>query len=148
MVPGLLAGNAGGSMSGGVVTASLLPERGVRRRHEEADTQAAVMAFLAWALPADAIAHHSPGEGKRTKGAQVALRRSGHRAGWPDIEIIWRGRALFVELKSASGRISPAQRDTHKRLIYAGAEVCVCRTREQVEAALLEIGVPLRGRLS
>jgi hypothetical protein len=132
----------------GVVTASLLPERGVRRRHEEADTQHTVMQFLARALPDNAIANHSPGEGKRSKAAQVTLRRSGYQAGWPDIEILWRGKTLFIELKSAAGRLSPAQRETQRKLIYCGFDVCVCRSPEDVQAALLEIGIPLKARLS
>jgi hypothetical protein len=59
------------------------------RQYPEAELQHAVMLFLAVALPPDAIAHHSPGEGKRTKAAQATLTRSGYRKGWPDIEIVW-----------------------------------------------------------
>ncbi len=117
----------------------------VRRRHDEADLQAAVMAFLRSALPPDAVANHAPGEGKRSKAAQAALVRSGYRKGWPDIEVVWRGRAYFIELKAAHGIMSAAQRETHRQLVYAGAEVMVCKSVEQVEAALREAGMRLRG---
>jgi hypothetical protein len=127
-----------------VVTASLLPERTLRRRHEEDDLQAQVMAFLHLALPFDAVANHSPGEGKRTKAAQAALVRSGYCRGWPDVEIIWRGKVYFLELKAAGGTVSAAQRETHRRLIYAGAEVCLCRSLGQVEAQLRVVGMKLR----
>jgi hypothetical protein len=114
------------------------------RQYPEADLQHAVMLFLAAALPRDAIAHHSPGEGKRTKSAQAALSRSGYCKGWPDIEIVWRGRVYFIELKAARGVLSAAQRETHRRLVYSGAEVVVCRGVEGVERALRDAGMPLR----
>jgi hypothetical protein len=106
------------------------------------------MKFLDVALPAEAIAHHSPGEGKRSKGAQVALRRSGYKAGWPDILVIYRSKAFFIELKAPHGRMSPAQREMARKLIYCGAAVCMCRSVAEVEASLLEAAIPLRGRLS
>ena len=37
------------------------------------------------------------GEGKRSKAAQAGAVRSGDRKGWPDIEVVWRGRAYFIE---------------------------------------------------
>jgi hypothetical protein len=134
-------------VSAAVATASLLPSP-PRRRHEEANLQTQVMAFLRWALPPDAVANHAPGEGKRTKAAQAALVRSGYCKGWPDIEIIWRSRAYFIELKAPHGVVSPAQRETHRRLIYAGAEVMLCKSLEQVEAALREAGMRLRGSVA
>lgn len=114
------------------------------RRQDELELQAAVMTFLGWALPPDAIANHSPGEGKRTRRAQADLRRSGYQAGWPDIEVIWRGRGIFIELKGKRGVLSAAQRETRRRLIYCGCEVCLCRSVPEVEQALREIGIPLR----
>jgi hypothetical protein len=108
------------------------------------ELQYAVMLYLAAALPHDAIAHHSPGEGKRTKSAQATLSRSGYCKGWPDIEIVWRGRVFFIELKAARGVLSKAQRETHRRLVYSGAYVVICRTVDDVERALRVAGVPLR----
>jgi hypothetical protein len=128
-----------------VVTSSLLPELDVVRRHEEADLQAAVMAYLALALPPNAIAHHSPGEGKRTKRAQWELKRSGYQTGWPDIEIVFRGRIFFIELKRPKGgSLSPAQRECRRRLEYCEAPVMLCRSVPEVEAQLREACIPLR----
>jgi hypothetical protein len=118
------------------------------RRHDEDDLLHAAMQYLRIALPHDAIAHHSPGEGKRTKAAQALLSRSGYCKGWPDIEIVWRGRIYFIELKAARGVLSASQRETHRRLIYCGAEVMLCRSVEGVEAALREACVPLRASVS
>ena len=115
-----------------------------QRKHDEDDMLHTTMQYLKVALPPDAIAHHSPGEGKRSKGAQIALSRSGYCKGWPDIEVIHRGRAYFIELKAARGVVSAAQKETHRRLIYCGAEVMLCRSPEDVERSLRECGVPLR----
>lgn len=127
----------------GVVTASLLPDP-PRRRHEEDSLQATVMEYLDLALPPDAVAHHSPGEGKRTKAAQAKLRRSGYKAGWPDVEIVWKGRSFFVELKAQRGTLSAAQRQMIDRLHLCGAAVVLCRSLEGVENSLREMGLPLR----
>ena len=130
-------------MSSAVATASLLPSP-APRRHEEADIQHAVMQYLGWALPADAIAHHSPGEGKRTKRAQAELKRSGYNPGWPDVLVIHQGRCFFIELKAAKGIVSAAQRAMMAKLYYCGCEVLICRGVPEVQAALQHLGVPLR----
>jgi hypothetical protein len=130
-----------------VTTATLLPDP-PRRRQEELGLQTMVAQYLGWALPADAIAHHSPGEGKRTKRAQGELKRSGFVTGWPDIEVCWQGRVIFVELKSRTGALSPAQRAAHNKLRYCGCEVITCRSLECVENSLRELGLPLRATVS
>jgi hypothetical protein len=132
------------------VSASLFEDRTrAARRHEETDLQAQVMEFLDLALPPDAVAHHSPGEGKRTKRAQGELKRSGYKAGWPDIEIVWRNHSnIFIELKSARGVMSDAQRHTQRRLTYCGCVVLMCRTLACVETSLKELGMPLRASVS
>jgi hypothetical protein len=116
----------------------------VKRNNEEAKLQAQVMQYLALALPQDAVAHHSPGEGLRSKRAQGELVRSGHKKGWPDIEIVWRGRVFFTELKAPGSYPSAAQREMHKRLMYCDAPVMLCRSLAEVEAQLREACVPLR----
>jgi hypothetical protein len=120
----------------------------VKRNNEEEKLQAAVMQYLALALPHDAIAHHSPGEGLRSKRAQGELARSGHKKGWPDIEIVWRGRVYFIELKVPGSYPSAAQREMHKRLMYCDAPVMLCRSLPEVEAALREACVPLRASVA
>lgn len=113
----------------------------------EATLHAAVAQYLNLALPADAIWHHSPNEGKRGWRAQAAIKREGVRAGWPDIEIVWQGRVYFIELKAPKRNLSPAQKALHPRLRAAGALVMTCRTPEEVETILSLWGVPLRARL-
>jgi hypothetical protein len=133
----------------GVVTASLLPDL-PRRKHEEDDLLYAAMEFLDLALPIEAIAHHSPGEGKRSKRAQGHLKRSGYRKGWPDIQILWRGHSdVFIELKVPGRAPDPDQRELHKRLtICCGCVVIVCKTLGCIEESLRELGMPLRARVA
>jgi hypothetical protein len=134
-------------MSSAVATASLLPEP-APRRHAEDDLQRACCAFLEWALPPDAVFYAVPNGGKRHKREAARMAGLGLRAGVPDLAIVHRGRALFVELKSGRGVMSPAQRSMAQRLNYAGAAVCCCRSVEEVEAALREACVPLRGSVA
>jgi hypothetical protein len=131
-----------------VVTATLWEKQRAPRRHEEADLLHASMHYLDWALPPDAVACHSPGEGKRSKSAQIALRRSGYKAGWPDICIVYRGRALFVELKTAKGVMSAAQKAMTRKLVYCGADVICARSLPDLEAALREACVPLKASVA
>lgn len=117
----------------------------VKRNNAEEVLQAQVMQYLAVALPDGAVAHHSPGEGLRSKRAQGELKRSGYQKGWPDIEVIYRGRSTFIELKAPGGYPSAAQRMMHQRLEYCGCPpVMVCHSGPAVEAALRGLGFPLR----
>jgi hypothetical protein len=106
------------------------------------------MQYLELALPYDAVAHHSPNEGKRSLRAQRELKRARCRPGWPDIEIVWRGRFYGIELKTPRDAPSKAQRETHRRLHYCGATVVTCKTLECVENAPKALGLPLRGTVT
>jgi hypothetical protein len=117
------------------------------RAHPEADLDLAVRRYLPLALPG-CVVNHSPGEGLRSKQARIALSRSGYCAGWPDLEVFWRSRVFLIELKSARGVLSDAQRETHRRLEYQGFPVLMCRTPEGVECALRELGVPLKASVA
>jgi hypothetical protein len=132
----------------GIVTASLFPPPAPRRQEERA-LHEAVMQYLKRALPPHSKAHHSPGEGKRSLRAQRDLKRSGYNAGWPDIEIIWRDHPnIFIELKSRAGYLSPEQRAMRLELEDCGCTVVICKTLGCVENSLIELGMPLRARVS
>lgn len=117
----------------------------VERRHDEDDLQRQVVTFFRWALPDDAVYFAVPNGGKRHAKGAARMVGLGLRAGIPDLCVIWRGQAYFVELKAAKGVLSEHQRQMHKKLIYCGAPVVVCRSLECVEESLREFGVPLRG---
>jgi hypothetical protein len=101
----------------------------------------AVADFLRVALPRDAVFFTIPnGDGKMTT-APGAL------SGVPDLQIVYRGRPIFIELKTKTGRLSDAQRDVHMRLAAAGAVVAVCRSVVEVEEFLAML-IPLRARVA
>lgn len=112
----------------------------------EADLHTVVVQWLKWHLPASAIFHHSPNEGKRGWRSQAALKSHGTQAGWPDLEILYAGTAYFIELKAPKKYLTPAQKAMHERLRAAGFVVLTCRSLAEVETTLDLWGLPLRVR--
>lgn len=126
-----------------------------RRRLTEAQLHRAVADYLAVALPESACFTTFPaGGGGKVRGAQLKSR--GLRAGWPDVQVLYRfsypdtihPRSQFVglELKTATGRLSPEQIECHAAIRRAGGLVFVCRSVEDVESFLSGLGIPLRAR--
>ena len=130
-----------------VATATLLPEP-APRRHEEETLHRSTVQFLRWALPADATFYHVPNGGLRSRKVAQQLSGLGVMAGVPDLAIVHRGKALFIELKAKRGRMSPEQRDMIRKLTYCGAAVMLCRSVPEVESALREACVPLRASVA
>lgn len=108
--------------------------------------QKQVAAFLKFAAP-DLLWHHPANGGFRNVREASKLKAMGVRAGVADLAIVLPdGRAAFIELKTATGRLSPAQaefRDTCERLRIPHE---VCRTLQEVETTLRAWGVTLRSR--
>jgi hypothetical protein len=131
-----------------VITSSLLPAERAPRNNEEERLHRAVFRYLQWALPDDALAYHPANGGLRHNKVAARLVGLGVRAGVPDLAIVWRGRALFIELKAAHGVLSPHQRQMHHKLVFCGAAVMVCKSLGEVERSLRECGVTLRGSVA
>lgn len=117
-------------------------------RVSEARFHRIVKTFLDVALPVDAyyttIGH---GGGGRIRGAQ--LKAAGVKPGVPDILIVYRNAAIFIELKGPNGIVSPEQKRCHAALQAAGARVAVCRSLADVETFLkYHIGIPLVSRVA
>jgi hypothetical protein len=100
-----------------------------------------IVGWLNAALPPDSVLHHSPNEGKRHVNFQAKLKALGCKWGWPDIEIFvpishWRAETqpagIFLEVKSAAGKVSLAQADRHVELYGAGQHVAVVKNLGQV----------------
>lgn len=77
------------------------------------------------------------------------MKSMGLIAGVPDLIVWWHTsgsypRCVGIELKSGSGRISIAQRETHKRMADAGVPVAIARSMDDVRVILLAAGCPLR----
>lgn len=114
----------------------------------ESELHTAICQYLALALPRSAVLHHSPNEGKRGWKAQRDLKTHGTKAGWPDLEIIYEGRAYFIELKSTKGDTTPVQKSMHTQLRDAGCPVMVCRSLAEVAITLQAWTIPSRGRIA
>ena len=134
-------------MSGGIATATLLPDLPKRRR-DESIFQRSVHQYLRWALPDHACHHSIPNGLMRSKKAGAAAVGEGLAAGTPDIEVVWCGYAIYLELKTPKGALSAAQKQRHRKLIHCGAVVLVCRTLDDVYNGLTDCGVPLKARPS
>ena len=111
-----------------------------KRADPEAQLHRAVAQYLNLALPKDAVwttvAH---GGGGRIRGAK--LKAMGLRPGWPDIQILYRGRFIGIELKSGKGRVSPEQDEVAKAIWGAGGSWFVCCSVDQVMLSLRDMGI-------
>lgn len=121
------------------------PDRQPARRHPEQSFHRQVCEFLAVALrPPTWFTTFPAGGGGRLRGA--FLKASGLRPGVPDLLVLDAGHLLGLELKAGKGRLSPAQSSCHAALKAAGAEIAVCRSLDEVVAALDRCGVTLHAR--
>ena len=117
-----------------------------RRQHPEEDLARTVAAYLDLALPEDACWTTIPaGGGGRVRGAK--LKGMGYKPGWPDLQIVYRGRLICIELKSAKGCLSKSQKTMHKHLALAGAGIFTAKSVEDVERCLKLSWVPLRASM-
>ncbi|PWG16566.1 VRR-NUC domain-containing protein [Salibaculum griseiflavum] len=119
-----------------------------RRGTPEADLQRAVVTALRFALPKGAIIHHcanevteaSPHGAKR----QAILVGMGVHPGFADLIILCRGRALFLELKSLKGRLSPAQEAFRDAVKAQGFGWALVRSLDDALGALADHGLTTR----
>lgn len=76
-----------------------------------------------------------------------AIRKArGAVAGIPDVLLCHAGKLIGIEIKTETGRLSPAQIVQHQRMRVAGAAIYVVRNSYDVEAVLREEGIPVRAR--
>jgi hypothetical protein len=121
----------------------------MRLHPTEEQIQGAVCDFLDSALPADAVWFHPPNGGHRHAAVAAKLKWLGVKPGIPDIVIVWRGRAIFIELKAQKGSLSEAQKAMQSRLVLSGAVVFeVARSVDEVEGFLKGVGIPLHARIA
>ncbi len=104
-----------------------------------------VVNWLRLALPVTAVLQHAMNEGKRGWQSQRAVKTHGVHKGWPDLQILFQGKSIFIELKRAKpkGYLTKDQKACHTRLTMAGAVVTTCRSLEEVYDFLEQI-MPLR----
>jgi hypothetical protein len=120
-----------------------------KRQHPEFHIQVAIVGFLHYALPDDTWFTAIPG-GNLGGGADSDLRgqwtrQMGLRKGAPDIFILWRQLAIFLEVKAEKGALSSDQVVQHQQITLSGGICHVVRSIDETEAILRVLGVPLRG---
>ena len=115
-----------------------------RRKQPEQIFQRQAAGFLTLALPTPGAWFTTipAGGGGKVRGA--ILKGMGYRAGTPDMLVIYSGQAIWLELKSQRGRLTPAQEQCCEDLVHAGCKWALCRSLEDVERALWGFGLPLR----
>lgn len=101
-------------------------------RYEES-FQRSVAEYLDLVLPQHAFWFHVPSGGKRSKAEAGIFKAMGAKAGIPDICIIYKGRAHFIELKAPRSYLSKQQRETMRLLNTAGAFVWIKEVRSLVD---------------
>lgn len=101
--------------------------------------------LLRYALPRDAVLHHSHNEGKRSITDAKMAKAMGQCAGFSDLLILWRSVAYFIELKWGKNAQTPNQVQFEADLRATGFDhYAVCWSWDDVEAALRGWGIPLR----
>ena len=119
-----------------------------RRGTPEADLQRVVVQALHFALPRSAIVHHCANEvteaGPRGAKHQAILVGMGVHPGFADLVVLCDGRALFLELKSLKGRLSPAQEAFRDAVLAQGFGWALVRSLDDALEALADQGLTTR----
>ncbi len=119
-----------------------------KQRHPEADAQRAIVHALRVVLPCGSIVHHSANEvtsGSRSaKSRQAILQGMGVHRGFSDLIVLSGGRVLFLEVKSQTGRLSPAQADFRDAVRDQGFAWAQVRSVDDALGALAEYGFTAR----
>jgi hypothetical protein len=119
----------------------VVPERSLTR---------SVASYLDLALfPGQAVFTHIASGGARDPRVAAQLKGEGVRRGAPDFVVAQRGvGTVWLELKTSTGKLRPEQETWAGVLSHApGTWWALCRSVEEVEAALRAAGVPLRTSL-
>lgn len=108
-----------------------------------------VCKFLNHAMEGNTFYFHSPLGGYRHASEAGRLKKMGATAGLPDLGIVDSGRIIWLELKRAkNSTVSPAQHYCHEQLRRARSPVYVCKSLDDVEAALKDAGIPVKARVT
>jgi hypothetical protein len=115
------------------------PDRG-----GEARIQGAILQFIRTVAP-DVLTFHIPNGGLRDKREAAKLRWQGVTAGIPDLCLLAPvHRVFFIEVKTATGRLSSDQLDIHGWLTTLGIPCAVCRSIDDCRRALAAWNIETR----
>jgi hypothetical protein len=123
-----------------------LDEAPKRRARKEWDGQQAFWTFLNKALPHGTMCRSVDEAAKRSKQANLSRHARGCLGGFGDMYVFWEGVTLWLECKADSGmRIS--QESFRELIVRNRGHYAKVKTMEDVEAACLAAGIPLRATL-
>lgn len=82
-----------------------------------------------------------PNGGQRHKAVAAKIKAEGAKRGFPDIQLnvpVGKYAGLFIELKTAKGRVSEEQKAWIERLSAAGNRAVVCRGWLQAQSEIIK----------
>jgi hypothetical protein len=115
-----------------------------RDHNAEARIQAAIVDWVRAVAP-QVLVFAVPNGGLRSKAEAARLKWTGVLAGVPDLVVIAPGgRAFFLEVKTADGRLSTDQRDVHACLVALGTPATIVRSIDDARLAFGVWGIKTR----
>lgn len=131
----------------GRIKASKAPAKH-KRGTPEADIQRAIVSALRFVLPSGSFVHHSANEvtqaGQAGAKRQAILVGMGVTPGFADLIVLSQGKVLFLEVKSATGSLSSAQKAFRDTVQAQGFAWALVRSVEDALGALSEAGMVTR----
>lgn len=114
----------------------------------EDDLQKQIVTFARAVLPKGWLVFSVPnGSNKSISAARIA-KETGLLAGVSDLIVIGPVRqAIFAEVKTATGRVSPEQARFHEMVRGMGFRGCIWRSLDDVSNTFRALGVPVKGEL-
>ena len=108
-----------------------------KRKETESALQASIFQVINLILSKDVLITCFPsGGGGKIRGAR--LKRMGLSSGWPDLQLIYKGKYYGIEVKTSVGKLSSAQSELHKRLSDQGAKVAVVKSEKEAMDLIYE----------
>lgn len=111
----------------------------------EAELQASVIQWMQFQLHPNVIYFAVPNGEHRNIVTARRLKGQGVMRGIADIILLYRGRALCLEMKTPDGRQSEPQRVFEAKCGHQGIPYQICRSLDDVIEACRRHGVPTKG---
>lgn len=119
-----------------------------KRGTPEADIQRAIVSLLRAVLPKGSIVHHAVNEiasgGHAGHVRQAILVGMGVHPGFADLVVLSQGKVIFLEVKSSTGRLRPAQEAFRDAVTQQGFGWALVRSVDDAVGALRAHGFATR----
>lgn len=114
----------------------------------EAQLQRSVIQWMQFTLHPNVIYFAVPNGEHRNIVTAARLKGQGVMRGVADLILMYRGRALCLEMKAPDGRQSEPQRVFEAKCAYQGIAYEICCSLDDVIEAVKKHGVPLRADIA